>query len=793
MRSRWRTLKFHLKSAYIGLTAARGENDLKSTSAKSLSDLFFIATAFCCILAGVLPATFVSTCFEYLGAGAPFVSAAWPTMSGTAGIAGFLLLMLGISATRFSNGVYDAAIRAADGIDRWDQAFHKETNGFWGVQPSLLFLWVSLCATSVFFIYWPSIQNGFFRYDDFEFLSYYKNYPLLKSLAVVHGDHVLPLYRLEVAVMYLLFGVNHVPYNIALVALFCLTAIFPVLVLRELKVGQLGALLFLVLYTGWTEWGLSLTGYYCLSAYLQTALFCTMAIWSFLRWKHTPKGCYPKIFAMSLVLAVAVDLSGVFVPVTVGTFLVADYFATSPLRIHEWLRVHRRFIRSLLVVCVAYAAFLLYAFTVVNPNSFLSMKAINIAKGAHHDPSDLLQLYFFVTNGLALSAFFSCYNALPIRLLLLINVATLSVMASLACYLYKSEIHRSYKIRCLGIFAIILVFGVMVVKGRQSSGVNSVWSAKYSGPAFTWFCVLLAYYWDTVWKFTGRAFRPLLLQAATVLTIAILVLRAPFIFENIGLLSYPFLISDAINRRTAVSELRDKLVKPLLATVSEVSIPTLDGTFINSRYERLFVFNLSHYLDFVVPEGKKLVLYRNQQMHEWGKDRITTVADLRNHTSSSFMEALNRPGFLQHMYTRPYPLIYKDGSSNCTPNAPENGRISDARSVATLKDGSLLITSDGLARIRVTDGRWDPQERHVLVVDITAVGPLLEQPALGISFVGQMNIPRSIYELQLDQSQGGKDIDLLQLPAYSLNAKVGEIELHFTQPGQYVLRTAAFH
>lgn len=765
-------------------------------TAKRLSELLFTAVVLCCIVVSLLPTSFIITCLGYFGAKAPLVLDLWPTMSGTAGAVGIILLIIASLASKYRGGIYSLSLGLVDKIDRLDEEFHTESDGFSGIKPSFFLLWICLCFVSVLILYWPSIRNGYFRYDDFEFISYFRNLPLLKTLVVVHGDHALPLYRLEVAIMYMLFGVNHVPYNVALLTLFCLTALFSVLILRELKTGQLGILLFLMQYIGWTLWGNSLTGYYCLSVYIQAALFCSVAIWSSLKWEKTGKSYYKKLFTLSVVLAVLVDLSGIYVPIAVGLFLFADFFTANRFpTMSDWFKKHLWFVWSLIIILIAYGIFLLYVYKVVNPGTFLSMNSANVVAGAKAKSSNVLQLYLFLTNGLVLSTLFSCYNIVPPKILMLINAIVLFAMTALTYYLSKQSADTSFKTYCFGIIAIILVIGIMVTTGRQSTGLNFVWPAKYSGPAYMWFCVLTAFCWNAVWKSTDRAYRPIVLQLAMIFVIAMLVLRVPYRYNDIGNPSYYYFISGAVNRYAAVSELRDKLIKPLFAgNVSEVSIPTLDGKFINSEYDQLFEYNLSHYLSFIEPDGKRLVLYRNRHMQEWGKTGVTSVPDLRRNISSNFMNVFNQSGYLQHMYTKSTPLSYKECHDTCNPNTTVmQNMVFDAKSIELRKDGSLMITSNGRTKMKVTHGKWDPQVRHVLSVDVTYTGQRSIQPELGVWFDGDMNIPYSVYQLKIDTfSSGCKTIDLLQLPAYSLNSTVGDIEVRFPDSGDYIVKMVKF-
>jgi hypothetical protein len=158
------------------------------------------------------------------------------------------------------------------------------------------------------------------------------------------------------------------------------------------------------------------------------------------------------------------------------------------------------------------------------------------------------------------------------------------------------------------------------------------------------------------------------------------------------------------------------------------------------------------------------------------------------------MELLTRPGYLQEMYTASRLLESQGCPREEVLNAAElRGGISSQAPVKLQPDGSLLVTSDGLAKIVLDGGRWDPLEKHRLSLGIASSGGQDAPRVIGVTFEGRLRVPYSVYHLDVGPSSPRcQSVDLLQLPAYALNQEVGNVELHLSAPGVYAVRYIAF-
>ncbi len=172
---------------------------------------------------------------------------------------------------------------------------------------------LGVCLFFAFLLHYPNILNGYFLNDDFEVIDVSRTYTLNESLFVPHGDHTIPLFRMEMYIFLKLFAQNPLPYNMAVFFAFALIPFFTYLIFQRLGFGIKSFAIFLVLYASCTGWADILTGYYDISTYLQISLFCTIAIWSYIAWKQSRRNHYVLTYALATTAALFIDLPGVWV------------------------------------------------------------------------------------------------------------------------------------------------------------------------------------------------------------------------------------------------------------------------------------------------------------------------------------------------------------------------------------------------------------------------------------------------------------------------------------------------
>jgi hypothetical protein len=228
---------------------------------------------------------------------------------------------------------------------------------------------------------------------------------------------------------------------------------------------------------------------------------------------------------------------------------------------------------------------------------------------------------------------------------------------------------------------------------------------------------------------------------------------------------------------------------PLLELHSrDLSIPVLDGKYIYDVYPELWTYNLSHYIDFLVPEGKKVVFLRNKAMQGWVAKDAVTVASLRSHTDKGFMRLLQNDIYVQRLYLSPVELSKFSVSATLLKRDPiATCQFENALSLSHQPHGGMLLDSDGTAVVIIDKSDWDPEEKHVLVLTVEYHGKNSKDGVkLEVDFSGELKIPYvKNYFVIPSGKQCTFSIDLLQLYSYSLNTRVSNLRVGFPIPGTY--------
>jgi hypothetical protein len=677
-------------------------------------------------------------------------------------------------------------------LDVNDQLIWQDNNYLTGIdRKSLICLSLfSICVIAV--RNWSCILFGYFKYDDFEFFSTNRTESLLSLIVTTHGDHLLPLYRMEVALMNFLLGVNPIYYNLFASSLFVLMLIFAGLLLREMKTSQFTIVLFAILCVGWIDWGEITAGYFCISVYIQITLLSMISIWSYFRWTKTSARIYVFLTIVCIGSALFLDISGVWAPLGVIILSFCEFLSKrSSLLFRDWFRSHRWLFLAIFILYSAFAMLNIFVFFISKHGNFLSMSGNH----SHTIFSFLTQLFYLISGGLLLSPLFPVgYHLLPIVLLL----PLLTVLFVLAGYIiYKTVKHSEaeFKWRIIYVLLIILMTATIVVIGRPMAGFNYALVTKYTGVLYLWYCLLISLIWNHYWRkaeLTGKS------RMATFCIIMLLwFIGHQMFFDNILFLyqaeatGYSINIAEARIRKYNVNEIRQRLILPLLALQrSELRIPSLDGKFIYSVYPKLFKYNLSHYMDFIVPEGEKVILYKNKAMQGWTAKDVVTVTSLRSNIDSEFIKYLENDSYAQRLYLSPVELSANSVSD--TTAKLDSSKLIPLENTTTLShqsNGSILLNSNGAAELIIDKGDWDPEERHLLVINVGHYGTTnTDNVKLEVHFTGELKIP---YNKNYIEIPSGKQstllIDLLQIYSYSLNQRVGRLRIAFPVPGKYLV------
>ncbi len=171
---------------------------------------------------------------------------------------------------------------------------------------------------------------GFFRNDDFAFVGDTRaGLPAAQYLRLVHADHHLPLFRVEVLALVRLFGPN-ASANALAAAFNGLTAgTFAVLLaagcwlLVEMRVRRLIILLFVAFTWTWPAWGEFTAGFYTIGAYPQTGALGLLAAAMLARGARLHRPGWSVAALVPALLAVGIDVSGLWVVPVVAALALA--------------------------------------------------------------------------------------------------------------------------------------------------------------------------------------------------------------------------------------------------------------------------------------------------------------------------------------------------------------------------------------------------------------------------------------------------------------------------------------
>lgn len=677
-------------------------------------------------------------------------------------------------------------------LDASDRLISQNNKSFTGIERrNLLYLSLfSICVVAV--RNWSCILFGYFKYDDFEFFSANRTDSLISLLVTTHGDHLLPLYRVEVALMNFLFGVNPIYYNLFVSALFALIIIFAGLLLREMRASRFTVVLFSILCIGWIDWGEITAGYFCLSVYVQIALLSMISIWSYFRWVKTSATIYEFLTIGCVAFALFLDISGIWVPFGVIIFSFSEFSSEiSRLFIRDWFKSHRWLLTAIAFLFSIFTTLNLVVFFISKHGVFLSMS------GDHNHTllSFLSQMFYMISGGLLLTPLFPIgFNLLPEILLLPMLIALFVSAVYILFITYKdcgSEV-RSY---IISILSIVLITASIVVVGRPMVGFKYALVAKYTGVLYLWFCLLICLIWNHYWQKQDLPGKSRMATFSVLLLLCFI--GQQIFFDNILFLSqaeatgYSVNIAEARIRKNNVNEIRQRLILPLLALQrSELRIPSLDGNYIFNEYPRLFKYNLSHYLDFIVPEGERVILHKNKAMQGWSAKDVVTVTSLRSNIDTEFISFLENNSYAQRLYLSPIEL-----SANIVANTnlmDDSIRLTQLLNTSTLSrklNGSIFFHNDGDSEIIVDKGSWNPEERHLLAINVGYYGTTkTDNVKLEVHFTGELKIPyRKNYILIPSGKQSILSIDLLQIYSYSLNPQVRNLRICFPVPGDYLV------
>jgi hypothetical protein len=691
-------------------------------------------------------------------------------------IAGSGVLCLALSAACFfwRGRLQTLCARGVDILTSLEQGFLRDEPGSTGLTHVQLAGWCLAITTLLVSRYAPTLHQGFFQFDDFEIISVMRTHPLHETIFMVHGDHTMPLFRLEVWLMHALFGFNAFFYNAALLMMLGVLLLFGVLLLKEMAAGFVGAALFFVLAGTASLWGEFLAGYYAVSTYLQQTALCVIACWAYLRWRRTHRAGFATAAIVAPLLAALLDISGFWVTSGLAVFVLAVKMGEGPGGWSPWWYRHRPMVGGLVLACVAVVLFNAYVFLLLAPQGFLSMSGASPTWTQR-----ATQVWYYISTVLLLPLVPTGYWKLPPHLLVVVLLAV--DLAVLVLIVIARRLPRALWWLVLAGMVIAAGDGVMVALGRPQPGLSFPWQTKYIGSGYTWWLVSLCVLMGAVWMRAPRLRRTALLQWYLAVAVIYVVLQiiggmaaAAITAQAAG---YPGYIAQAQLRRQGIAELRDAIA-PLFLRQNIPSVPLLTGRSIAARYPALFRYDLICYRDFVQPPGRRARFVQNQAMADnsagdrdtcgaaqQGPDPLVTVASLRDAAGEAFRRNLRDNSHARDFYLAPVALAF-----HAMPCAFARG--------SSISDG-------GTTRV-VRTGEWDPERAHLLRLTMRYEG---SSPVARVALPFKSEFP-SISPAWLDVPANQTlclIADLLQLHSYALPRRVNDLRMQFLTPGRYVV------
>jgi hypothetical protein len=691
-------------------------------------------------------------------------------------IAGGALVCLALSAAClfWRDRLQRLCARGVDILAALEQRSLPDEPGLTGMTYLQLAGWCLAIAALLIARYAPTLCHGFFQFDDFEIISVMRTHPLREAIFMLHGDHTMPLFRLEVSLMHALFGFHAVFYNAALLILLGALLLFGVLLLTEIGVGFVAAALFFVLAGTALPWGEFLAGYYAVSTYLQQTALCVIACWAYLRWRRTRRTGFAIAAVTAPLLAALLDISGFWVAGGLAVFVLAIKMGEGPDAWGPWWHRHRWVAAGLILGCTVVILFNAFVFLVLAPQGFLSMSGTPPTWGQRAE-----QMWYYISTVLLLPLLPTGYWKLPphflAAVLLAVDLVALLMLAA------ARRLPRALWWLALAGLLIVVGDGTMVAIGRPQLGLSFPWQTKYIGSGYTWWLISLCILAGAVWRRAPRLRRAALLQwylAAAVIYVALQtvggIAAAAITDQEAG---YPGYITQAQLRRQGIADLRDAIA-PFFLHADVPSIPLLSGRFIEARHPALFRYDLICYRDFIQPPGRHARFVQNQAMADnsagdrdscWqarqGPDPLVTVASLRDAAGGAFRTALQDNARARGFYLAAVPLAFH--AASCA--FPSTPRVSDS----------------GSARV-VRAGTWDPERAHLLRMTMRYEGSL---PAgrIALPFASEFSSAAPAWLDIPARKTLCLSVDLLQLHSYALSRQVQGLRMQFVTPGRYMV------
>ena len=590
-----------------------------------------------------------------------------------------------------------------------------------------------------------SLAFGELRGDDYIFLREAR-LPLSETILRPWGGHVFPLWRLESALLYRLWGPHSAPFRWWLFGNVALLAFLQARVLSAWRIPRSARLAGLIVLCGWTQWAQITMGYWTISITAKVWIATSVAVLAVIG-DECPGTFRKAIIALAALSAVLEDSAGAIVVPALVMSAVASGLRNglsgrALVRRVEWPAA---------VALTCAVTFLLGQWLV-----HLGAEPILGAIGDGSFIDEALYLLGVGSVGMVLAPIVTTQLSVELT-----NALAVLLSVFVSCMVWLVWRHGSRDERApLGYSMALFIFGLVMVVGARPYKNYFFMVGWTHYMAFLYIPAATAV--AVAWQEARRvgAWRPALEVQYLMIGCAIF-LGA----QEVGsALDDRMLLQggrrweqrDALNRRAMISRLRDSLFMPLTSIVPAGGrVPQMLSTSLDVRFPNLQpLMPLSFYDETAgVPRGRfRWVVgpYSNGEVSDAAD--ATPVARMKSVVDPGFQSALHRASWWRDTYFTSTPL---------EPTA------------------AVPIACEALRR-GAEPFLGDAERRHWLLLNVDSSSGTGLPAVVDIVFRTEFR-PRAVYQVGVgSQMRGCLRVELLSLPELALSDRVEVLGLQNT-------------
>jgi len=649
---------------------------------------------------------------------------------------------------------------------------------------------LGVCIIFTFSVHGRNVLNGYFNMDDFEIMTIIHTNTLGESLLIPHGnDHMMPLFMTEIKILDTFFGQNPIPYNLFVFILFALIPFFVYLIFQKLDIDLPSFFVFLILFGGATGWADILSGFNIMSVYMQTILFFSIALWSYLAWFQTRKNKYLIFLGLSTLFAITVDLPGIWVLPLIPLWMFFVYWTKQgsfKKNLMEFIKINKK---PLLVVLGAIFIFIILfviTFVILRPNIFLSTLngdclSVENERAVSWRPYPLVKNFLSLfASGVSLTTFapnivrFLSHPVLYEKakklwpfVEIIIMIANLLLLRLFFKYAKKRE-----KKFAFFLLSIILISLTTVIIARPNHSIISVdFDYRYAGPAFYAYILFLS---------VGAN---MFIKANKKLALKIIVPVVIILFSAQQALSFQAtrLREEAKLRKISISEFEKSLLIELDTLGKDnpsLIIPNLSGEHI---LKIMPGFTLADYVLFFNNKSPAQLIQNIYMPPDAKTGIVETVSSIRASTSPAFKKALVTHPFIKKYYSSPILLRLKTFEQKNPLSRP-----------VTLNENREIV---------IKNDTFDPEQLNTLGFSLytdNSNGNL----ELLLTFKNEFNGEEETQKIRIDDFTHYSvenntrvhyiETNLLQIHTYSLSNTVSNIKLYIPETKKAIIKDLYF-